>query len=204
MDGRPETQPVEDVTFHGDAWRVSRRVRASASCKSNPVKTGGNAMRKVFVAAVVFVTVMAALVVASESARATYPGATNGRVAFGLSVNGNVDVYSMLPNGNDLRRLTDDPSFESCSAYSPDGKWIAYCSGQSGNFEIWKMKQNGKQRQQVTHTGGRMIFPDFSPDGTKIVFSGHLPGGTNEDIFVANADGSGPVHQLTTSPGNDA
>ena len=134
-------------------------------------------MRKVFVAAVVFVTVMAALVVASESARATYPGATNGRVAFGLSVNGNVDVYSMLPNGNDLRRLTDDPSFESCSAYSPDGKWIAYCSGQSGNFEIWKMKQNGKQRQQVTHTGGRMIFPDFSPDGTKIVFSGHLPGG---------------------------
>jgi Tol biopolymer transport system component len=143
-------------------------------------------------------------VLQAGTASATYPGSTNGRIAYGLNVNGNVDIYSALPDGKAVQRLTNDPSFESCPAYSPDGKWIAYCSGQSGNFEIWKMKQNGTQRQQVTHTGGRMIFPDFSPDGTKIAFSGHLPGGTNEDIFVANADGSGPVHQLTTSPGNDA
>ncbi len=147
---------------------------------------------------------IAGLLAWSDEARATYPGTNDGRIAFGMSVNGNADVYSSLPNGNDLRRLTDDPSFDVCAAYSPDGKEIAFCSNRSGTFEIWAMKQNGTQEHQVTHTGGRMIFPDYSPDGTKIAFSGHLPGGTNEDIFVANADGSGPVQQLTTDPGFDA
>src|SRR5205807_85718 len=66
----------------------------------------------------------------------------------------------------------------------------------------WTMKENGTQQQQVTHTGGFMGFPDFSPDGNKIAFMGSLPGGTNVDIFVVNADGSGLV-QLTTDPAFD-
>src|SRR5919197_3158768 len=104
-------------------------------------------------------------------ASATYSGTNNGRLAFGMNVGGNVDIYSVLPNGDDLRRLTDDPSLDLCAAYSPSGKEIAFCSTRSGNFEIWAMKQNGTDEHQVTHTGGRMIFPDFSPDGTKIAFS---------------------------------
>src|SRR5262249_54742459 len=56
---------------------------------------------------VVFALVCGAVVFALGGvARATYPGTNNGRVAFAMSVNGNVDIYSALPNGNDLRRLT--------------------------------------------------------------------------------------------------
>jgi Tol biopolymer transport system component len=79
--------------------------------------------------------VAAGLVAGAGPTQATYPG-VNGRLAFGLDTgDGNVDVYSVRPDGNDLRRLTTGPSFDACTAYSPDGKSIAYCSGCSPDPE---------------------------------------------------------------------
>src|SRR5947209_14623677 len=86
---------------------------------------------------------VAGFLAAGESALATYPGTDNGRLALAMSVNGNVDIYSVLPNGNDLQRLTTAPSFDACAAYSPSGKEIAFCSNRSGTYEVWAMKQNG-------------------------------------------------------------
>ena len=40
---------------------------------------------------------LAAVAAFSGSARATYGGATNGRIAFGMNVNGNTDVYTVAP-----------------------------------------------------------------------------------------------------------
>ena len=137
--------------------------------------------------AVAAATALIALAVGSGTARATYPGSNNGRLTFAMTIGGNVDVYSALPNGNDVRRLTDDASFEACPGYSPDGQNIAYCSAQSGPFEIWAMKQNGKKRHQVTHLNARSLFPDYSPDGSKIAFSASGVGGDmNTDIYVIN------------------
>jgi Tol biopolymer transport system component len=148
----------------------------------------------------------AALVAAAGPARATYPGA-NGRLAFGMTVPGSAqpDVYSVLPNGEGLKQLTDDPAFDACAAYSADGKRIAYCSGAgdpAGQFDIWTMKQNGKDKQRVTRLGGSATFPDFSPDGRKIVFNARPAGAANADIYAIDADGGGLV-QLTNAPGND-
>jgi Tol biopolymer transport system component len=145
---------------------------------------------------------LAALAVFSGSARATYPGATNGRIAFGMNVNGNTDIYTALPGGQDLRRLTSDAGFDACAAYSPDGKRIAYCSGQAGGpVQVWTMKQNGTDKQQITHTGVTTIFPDFSPDGSKIVF---CAGASTfaRDIYVVSSDGSG-LTRLTSGVGNN-
>src|SRR5436309_14678853 len=112
-------------------------------------------------AAVLALLAMATLV---GSAHATYPGATNGRLAFGINLGGNVDVYSVRPDGQDLRRLTTDPGFDACAAYSADGRRIAYCSGQGGGpVQVWTMKQNGTDNQQVTHMSGPAILPDDSP-----------------------------------------
>jgi Tol biopolymer transport system component len=158
-------------------------------------------MSKIFVAAAVAAaTALVALGAASQPAKATYPGATNGRIAFGMNVNGNVDVYTALPNGNDLRRLTTDPGFDACAAYSGDGQRIAYCSGQGGGpVQVWTMRQNGTDKQQVTHMSAAAIFPDFSPDGSKIVFDGRSTG----DIYVIGSDGHG-LTQLTSGEGRNS
>jgi TolB protein len=155
-------------------------------------------------AAAAALAVLAALAAFSASAGATYGGATNGRLAFGMNVGGNTDVYSVLPNGRDLRRLTDDPGFDACAAYSADGQRIAYCSGEGGGpVQVWTMKQNGTDKQQVTHMTGAAIFPDFSPDGSTIVFTAKPAGSPTRDIYTVNADGSG-LTRLTSGEGNNA
>jgi Tol biopolymer transport system component len=151
------------------------------------------------VAAVLALVVMATVV---GSARATYRGETNGRLAFGININGNTDVYSVQPDGQDLQRLTTDPGFDACAAYSADGSRIAYCSGKGGGpVQVWTMKQDGSDKQQVTHMSVLAIFPDFSPDGSKIVF---CAGATTfgRDIYVVNSDGS-DLRQLTSGVGNN-
>jgi Tol biopolymer transport system component len=155
-------------------------------------------------AAIAAATALAALAAATQPAKATYPGATNGRIAFGMKVNGNVDVYSVRPGGQDLRRLTTDPGFDACATYSADGQRIAYCSGQNGGpVQVWTMKQNGTDKQQVTYMSGPAIFPDFSPDGSKIVFTAKPAGSPTRDIYVVSSDGSG-LTQLTSGEGNNA
>src|SRR6266487_3918839 len=98
---------------------------------------GGNQMnRTVVTTALAAAIAVVALAAASGPARATYPGATNGRIAFGIRINGNTDVYSVRPDGQDLRRLTTDPGFDACAAYSADGNRIAYCSGGGGPVQV--------------------------------------------------------------------
>lgn len=147
---------------------------------------------------------LVALAALTGSARATYPGATNGRIAFGININGNTDVYTARPDGQDLRRLTTDTGFDACAAYSADGRRIAYCSGQGGGpVEVWTMKQNGTNKQQVTHLTGPATFPDFSPDGSKIVFTAKPAGSPTRDIYVVGIDGSG-LTQLTSGSVDNA
>ncbi len=123
-------------------------------------------------------------------------------LAFGIRINGNTDVYSVRPDGQDLRRLTTDPGFDACAAYSADGNRIAYCSGQGGGpVQVWTMKQNGTDKHQVTHMSGAAIFPDFSPDGSEIVFAAQPAGATARNIYVVPSEGGTP--QQLTSVGNN-
>jgi Tol biopolymer transport system component len=137
-----------------------------------------------------------ALLAAASSAHATYPGNNNGRLAFGITVDGNTDVYSVLPNGQALRRLTDDPGFDACAAYSADGESIAWC----GPGGVWLMKQDGTEKRQLTAFPSS--FPDISPDGSKVVFNGRLPASANPNVFVVNVNATG-LTRLTTDEGFD-
>jgi Tol biopolymer transport system component len=150
-----------------------------------------NRSRSIIVALATLVAVVGAI----APAWATYPGTTNGRIAFGITLDGNTDVYSVLPNGAAARRLTDEPAADICPAYSADGKWVAWC----GPGGIWLMKQNGAEKRQLTTFGA---FPDISPDGSKVVFNGRLPAVADPNIFVVNVDGTG-LTQLTTDTASD-
>src|SRR5206468_679740 len=133
------------------------------------------------------VLALAALATVVGSARATYPGATNGRIAFGINVGGNTDVYTARPDGQGLRRLTTHPGFDACAAYSPDGRRIAYGSGQT------QLTFASQPKDQV---------PDWSPDGSKIAYLADTHGIADMgnswgDIWVMNADGSNQ-HAITS------
>ena len=150
----------------------------------------------------VIASLVAALTASGDPVSAAYPG-ENGRLSFALSIDGNVDVYTSTPTGNGLRRLTDHPSFEACSAYSPDGKLIAYCGQESGFLEIWTMTKNGHDKRQLTHINGRMTFPDFSPDASHVAFCGRLTTAQpTADVYAVDSNGNN-LAVLTTDPADD-
>ena len=141
--------------------------------------------------------VIAGLVLAPVSA--TYPGATNGRIVFGVrATDGSANIFSAQPDGTGLRQLTTGPGNHLCPAISADGREIAYCADVTGSFEIWTMKQNGTKQHQVTHLGGFATFPDISPDGTKIVFGGSEGADPNGEIYVVDAATGSDLIALTS------
>lgn len=133
------------------------------------------------------------------SVSATYPGATNGRIAFGVrAADGSANIFSAQPNGTALQQLTHGPGNHLCPSYSADGHQMAFCADTSGAFEIWTMKPNGTKQQQLTHLGGFATFPDFSPDGTKIAFGGTEGADPNTEIYVVSAATGGGLQALTS------
>jgi Tol biopolymer transport system component len=136
-------------------------------------------------------------------AHATYPGSKPGRLVFGADRDPSgtaPDIYSVLPNGRALHRLTDHPAADICPSWSSDGKEIAFCSNRSGTYQIWTMKHNGKRQRQVTDLGVPALFPDFSPDGTQIAFMAGV--GPDVDLYVLHR-ATGAVTRLTVTPGHD-
>ncbi len=76
---------------------------------------------------------------------------------------GDFEIFSMRPDGSDLRRLTNSPGNDGHCAWSPDGEWIVFSSSRMGfkdeapytdspqpYGELFVMRYDGTQVQQLT------------------------------------------------------
>ncbi|MEP6847712.1 MAG: hypothetical protein ABI999_02570 [Acidobacteriota bacterium] len=45
---------------------------------------------------------------------------------------GDFEIYTIRPDGTDLKRLTTSPGNDAHNSWSPDGKWIAFATGRGG------------------------------------------------------------------------
>jgi dipeptidyl aminopeptidase/acylaminoacyl peptidase len=130
---------------------------------------------------------------------ATYPGATNGKLAFAIKdAAGNAQINVVEPDGTGAQPLTSGAFFHACAAFSADGTRIAYCSNASGAFEIWTMNADGTGQAQLTKLGGMATFPDFSPDGTRVAFGGTQATDTHTEILTVDAATGGSLTVLTS------
>ena len=123
------------------------------------------------------------------------------------------DIWTARPDGSDLRRLTDNHSYDAeTTVCNRDGSLI-FTSDRDGDLDLYRMDADGSHVRRLTSTPGYDGGAYFSPDCKKIVWRASRPQGAElEDyrrllaqglvrpgkleIWVANADGS-DARQLT-------
>ena len=117
------------------------------------------------------ILVVAALVVAVETAQGAYPG-ENGRIAFESARDGNLEIYSMDPDGGNQTNLTDDTAEDTDPVWSPDGTRITFVKAAEGHRNIFVMDADGSDQTNLTpgaDTTGQAnagVQPTWSPDGS--------------------------------------
>jgi WD40 repeat protein len=95
------------------------------------------------------------------------------RIAFVSDRDGNDEIYTMGPDGSDVRRLTNDPAKDVQPAWSPDGSQIAFISDRGGGTHIWIMASDGSHPHPVPGTEGALAQSQiaWSP-GQGIAYAG--------------------------------
>jgi len=138
------------------------------------------------------------LLFTGSSAWATYPG-QNGRIAYVANPTGTDQIYTMNPDGSDIRQITHFASSGvGMPDFSPDGRRIVFVHDMTGQSELYVINADGTGLVQLTNDPGRRkLMPRWSPDGTRIVLHRESLRTHLGVITTMRANGTGDSTELT-------
>jgi uncharacterized protein YjdB len=128
------------------------------------------------------------------------PAPDRTRIAFSSNRVGNFDIYLVDADGQNVRRLTNDPRNEGDPVWTPDGNRIVYASTRGTGTQIAIMSLDGSE-VVLTSTAGGNHSPAVSPDGKSIAFVSARDG--NQEMYVMGLDGSNQ-RRLTRTSGRES
>jgi Tol biopolymer transport system component len=132
---------------------------------------------------------------------ATYP-ARNGLIVFAADTGEGPQLYTVRPNGKELRQITDLAEGAGAPDWSPDGSRIVFGLGgctiafvDPDGSNVTPLPQGEPHANDVCEGD-----PSFTPDGSQIVFSRFDPVLEDEAIWIMDVDGS-DRRRVAASPG---
>lgn len=84
------------------------------------------------------------------------------------------------------RPVTSNNVYDAEGAYSPDGKYLVFCSLKTTDGDVYVMHPDGTGAVQITNHPGYDGGPFFSPDGKRLVYRSDRKHNDLLQIFVAD------------------
>lgn len=130
-----------------------------------------------------------------------------GAIVFTKKVGYTEDIFSIDEDGSNERRLTYARQYNLLPAVSPDGRRIAYYSGDvSYALDLYVMNIDGSNPRQLAALGldiGRISELAWSPDGRQLAAGLALGESPVEfDLYTIHSK-NGALTQLTSLPGEE-
>ena len=106
-----------------------------------------------------------------KEARLTFEGKYNSspswsslnRIVFTGMDKGRFDIYTMNPNGNNLKKLTENQGNNEDPSWSLDGRYIVFSSNREGRYHLYIMNSNGHNQKKIADFKGNQTSPSWSP-----------------------------------------
>lgn len=135
------------------------------------------------------------------------------RVVFTSVRDGDLELYTMNPDGSDVRRITHELGYDGGAFFSPDGSMLVWRASRPSpgreteeyqkllaqglvrpsKLDICVARADGTSVQRLTSNGAANFAPAWHPSGKKIIFVSNLhdPKSRNFDLYLINLDGTG-------------
>ncbi len=82
--------------------------------------------------------------------------------------------------GASPKQITDDPALDYDATFSPDGRWVVFCSERSGNPHLYVIDlTHPGPPKQLTRRQFMEAAPAFTPDGKSLLFVSDRNGNAN-------------------------
>jgi len=140
----------------------------------------------------------ACVLAAAGTTHAAFPG-RNGLIAFQYQTNAGRQIFTVRPNGRDLRQITFLSGEAIAADWSPDGRLIVFehdPPNECANVAI--MNGDGSGLVEFGDPTVCQEDPSFTPDGSRIVFHRFDPA-TNDDAFWTMDLNGSDRHRLGTT-----
>ena len=112
------------------------------------------------------------------------------------------DVYTMNPDGTDVKQITDFGSMSWAPYEHPSGQYFIFSSNKHGyeNFELFIVDAQGaKEPVRITYSGGFDGLPVPSPDGRQLAWTSGRSG-DGAQIFLAQWNHEKALEALKNAP----
>lgn len=111
-------------------------------------------------------------------------------ILFSSGRDGNLELYTMNPDGSNHRRLTNNEVTEGGAKWSPNGQRIVYYRRETPTapYQVWIMNADGSGQTRLTNTTTNDQGVAWRPDGQKILFS-RCNASFVCDLYTMNPDG---------------
>jgi Tol biopolymer transport system component len=128
------------------------------------------------------------------SATPPQPVAGRARIAFVSDRDGNMEIYTMNPDGSDVLRLTENNNTDMTPQWSPDGSKIAFFSDRDGfPPQYYVMNADGSDPVKLTFSDEPILGMNWSPDSSQIAYLAGDPQGTRRLFITTLMNNSGVI-----------